>query len=432
MPLPHFLLSSLWIGIWVMLHMIPVVLLISLAIVGPLFATDNIWVQGIVGLIAGTVGVAFYAVSGVRAGLAALRQTDTPDFDGLVKATVKIMFIFAILQFVAVLIGVAGLTALFQMLIAPDVAALTPAGLPDFRGFLQALFGDAFGAGLDPSALSGTALLFLGCVFVIVAAVAGLSGVPMAASGANAVRHSPRHDLIFGFGGSFLGIFAVTFLSLVASTAVSSLTPTPTIGDATLHESLFPAIDAAPPAGDLAPATSEGELAPDTVTDVGAAAPGIAGPRNDAAGKTVTVDNLRPETEAETTPEIAPSAQTEPVTDLSAGPEVPALSMVEVTTLLALALPSFLAQFYLQCTIFAAFALGYQDRVGAVRAARKAERMPAYDPTNHVEEVRSLRQRRQQSGRDTAVYVPERYRSKGADSDSAGGSDAGGDGGGGA
>ncbi|MEM9428883.1 MAG: hypothetical protein AAGA32_05235 [Pseudomonadota bacterium] len=241
MALPHFIVASCVTGIWVAFRVLPVLIMMALALSVPIMAVPNPWVVGAAIVIGSTFGFAFFVITGIRAGLASLRLTETPTFDGLVAATVRFVFVYGLLTVIITLAGsmVVQLYLTHSLLpsLIPDAwAAAQTAEVPEegsafvspFHRFL--LGGSADVEIADAIALTATALLIGGAAAW--ALPTALLGVPMAATAANAVQKSPQHDLIFGFGSSFPGIFLFSFLVGVAPFTMAMLASTFTGVDA--------------------------------------------------------------------------------------------------------------------------------------------------------------------------------------------------------
>ncbi|MEM1265764.1 MAG: hypothetical protein AAGI50_07075 [Pseudomonadota bacterium] len=238
MALPHFIIASCITGIWVAFRVLPVLIMMALALSVPIMAVPNPWVVGAAILIGSTFGFAFFVITGIRAGLASLRLTETPTFDGLVAATLRFVFVYGLLTVIMTLAGsmVVQLyltNSLLPALIPDAWAAAQIAEVPDEGGntFLSPfhrfiLGGSADDAVAEAIALTVTALVIGGAVAWAIPTA--LLGVPMAATAANAVHKSPQHDLIFGFASSFPGIFLFSFLLGVAPFTMGMLASTVT------------------------------------------------------------------------------------------------------------------------------------------------------------------------------------------------------------
>ena len=211
--------SSFYYGFWVMLRTLPVLILTLIALSAPIFAIQHIAVVYTVIFIGLTIGLAYIFVTMLRAGLASMRATDTPTFDGLVKATLRMFFVFFIVQFIFFVTLQGAVVAYYFYVLLPSAVpeawnAFDPEayGLPQWGWLKLVLF-----LTTDEFFFRPPEVVFLGTVFTLLTAVigaiiAGLFGVPMAAASANAVQHSPQNDLIFGFGSHF---FSIAILQLI-------------------------------------------------------------------------------------------------------------------------------------------------------------------------------------------------------------------------
>lgn len=228
MSIPVFIIHALALSPQVFLRFLPALAALTVIVVGLFLSTDNPYVIGMLLLVLGTVGTSFLVLTGLRAGLMAVRATRAPTVELLMRYTIRLMISHLLVQLI--LYGTLVMTAgwVFYHFVLPDAApqALTlfealradtppdPATLPDPQVVAASL--------RQPLALFSLVIGVIGAFCV------ALFGVPMAAMAANAVQYSPQHDLIFGIGRYFPHLFLLYLLAMAVPGAVYALYAPPT------------------------------------------------------------------------------------------------------------------------------------------------------------------------------------------------------------
>jgi len=202
MSIPVFILRSLKLSVPVFLRFLPFLVLSVLTVVGLFLSTQNIIVLAMILFILLTYGLSLLMVITIRGGLVVLGATTPPTAEGLLIAALR-MLIFHILLpvligiFFVILISVA-FYFVIQTVNGPEVVA-------ELRAVLSERDPAARVAAL-PETLElferiwGVVLAYTISFYLVGALIIGLIGVPMAAVSANAVRQSPKHDLLYGAG----------------------------------------------------------------------------------------------------------------------------------------------------------------------------------------------------------------------------------------
>ena len=201
-----FVLRQLYFTPQVMLRVLPIVFLYGFSLVAIVLSTNNIIVIWMLSFMVGTFGTAFLYVSGLRAGLQAMRLTTAPSVDGLMWATTLMLFFYCVVHLILLISVSAVIFAIAVFVVSPELgpwlmlfyAEQSQSGV---QSGLPSVTGADGAASLAPPPniiLSIGILNFL--MYCVLGTVMAFFGAPMAATAANAVDHSPKNDMIFGFG----------------------------------------------------------------------------------------------------------------------------------------------------------------------------------------------------------------------------------------